>query len=84
MLSIYRANLPISAIKIPQAKARTLKIYANRQQIEVSVNALNIGILMFKLYRFTNQCDNYSTRAASNNIFVLNKPNCEICKMLIS
>ena len=50
------------------------------------------GILMFKTIQgqglnylssqltYTNQYHNYSTRAASNNIFVLSKPNCEIYK----
>ena len=50
------------------------------------------GILMFKTIQgqgvnylsseltYTNQYHNYSNRAASNNIFVLSKPNCEIYK----
>ena len=50
------------------------------------------GILMFKTIQgyglnylsseltYTNQYNNYSTRAASKNIFVLSKPNCEIYK----
>ena len=50
------------------------------------------GILMFKTIQgyglnylsseltYTNQYHNYSTSAASNNIFVLSKPNCKIYK----
>ena len=50
------------------------------------------GILVFKTIQgrelnylsseltYTNQYLNYSTRAASNNIFLLSKPNCEIYK----